>query len=72
MIVKFFNTLAHKTLWLEEVFMAKVLDCSFKVRQFELKLHYLYPWERYKPSYLPNYGLIVSLLFFSKDVFSIR
>ena len=60
--------------------MAKMLDCSLEVNEFELqwRCNYVHfqtnaPWERYElPSPPPSYGLNRILLFFYKDGFSIR
>ena len=43
--------------------LAKVLNCSLKVIEFKLQLHYYVhfwtnaPWGRHEPPYPPSYGL---------------
>ena len=40
--------------------MVKAMDCEIVVSEFELQSRYYVhkcPWERYKPTYPPSYGL---------------
>ena len=54
--------------------MGKVLDSGLEVNQLELQSCYYVHFRReiYKSPYVPAIGLIVPLLFFSKDGFAIK
>ena len=54
--------------------MTNMVGCNIVINEFKVEPlgSLLDLWEKYEPTYTPNYGLIVLLLFFYKNDFGIK